>query len=212
MTKTFEQLLSDLEQHKLPRWPTTGDRLFPPPDDPFKGAQTARHPVTRLAVMKEGYWRAADLLVERAVEEGTSKNFLVYPIVFCYRQFLELSLKSTILFYGAPAGVKPNFKSHKLEVQWHDFRTVIEYWDQDEPPDPEHTATDNAVEEMVTEFAKIDPDSFRFRYATTTTGRPTPLTLEVVDLRNLRDLMEALHGYFMGVDGYLGDLASAGPP
>jgi hypothetical protein len=39
-----------------------------------------------------GYRTAADALIERVA--GMDQDALVYPIVFCYRQYLELLLKS----------------------------------------------------------------------------------------------------------------------
>ena len=49
--------------------------------------------------MAEGYKRAADLLIERAKESTQLRNMLVYPIVFCYRHYLELTLKAMLATY-----------------------------------------------------------------------------------------------------------------
>lgn len=46
--------------------------------------------------MIDGYKMAADCLVDDADDSERKRNRLIYPIVFCYRHFLELSLKHVI--------------------------------------------------------------------------------------------------------------------
>ena len=46
----------------------------------------------------EGYRRAADRLVETIFEQDL--DYLVYPILFLYRHYLEVGLKSLYLLYG----------------------------------------------------------------------------------------------------------------
>lgn len=44
----------------------------------------------------DGYKMAADELAKKIHETGVNQDYLVYPIVFLYRQHLELILKSVI--------------------------------------------------------------------------------------------------------------------
>jgi hypothetical protein len=70
--------------------------------------------------------------------------------------------------------------------------------------------SDDAVEECVAEFAKIDRNSFTFRYPTDRNGAPIAATIERLDLIELcNDVMDAIEGYFSGAYDYLNDLKKA---
>jgi hypothetical protein len=87
----FEAIL-----HRPLRWPKAGDQLFKPSGEWDGNAHIANHPTTRLVLMLGGYKRAADLLVQHATADRADRDTLVFPIIFNYRQFLELSLKYLI--------------------------------------------------------------------------------------------------------------------
>jgi hypothetical protein len=80
------------------RWPNVGDQLFKPSNVWMGDAMLAGHASTRLALMTAGYKHAGDALVERALELRAERDFLVYPIIFCYRHYLELALKNSFTF------------------------------------------------------------------------------------------------------------------
>jgi hypothetical protein len=44
----------------------------------------------------QGFRLAADLAVEHVVTTGNDQDSLVYPVVFGYRQYLELRLKGLL--------------------------------------------------------------------------------------------------------------------
>ena len=159
-----------------------------------------------MVLMLTGYKRAADSLVKQAVEDTADRDTLVFPIIFNYRQFLELSLKYLISTYGRTVGVDPIWKSHDLTKLWTQFEAVLQAFGSDD----EDGAT-AAVGRLVAEFATVDPGSFSFRYPVDTQGRPIELAHGYMDLSVLADVMEGVDGYFTGCDGYLDALASAGP-
>lgn len=70
---------------------------------------------------------------------------------------------------------------------------------------------DAVVAEIIAEFAKVDPQSFSYRYPVDKKGNLVNLAFEEVDLQRLADVMQGLDGYFSGCDGYLDNLQSAGP-
>ena len=133
------------------------------------------------------------------------RDALVYPIIFNYRQFIELELKYLIATYGLTVGVEANWKSHKLEDLWKAFTDVLDRYGSEDPQ-----GTDPVVARIVAEFAKVDPRSFSYRYPVDTQGNPIPIAHEELDLAVLADVMKALEGYFSGCDGYLDHLQSAG--
>jgi hypothetical protein len=195
----------DLMQRPF-RWPKADDRLFQVSARWDGNAVLAEHPHSRMVLMLTGYKRAADSLVKQAVEDTADRDTLVFPIIFNYRQFLELSLKYLISTYGRTVGVDPIWKSHDLTKLWTQFEAVLQAFGSDD----EDGAT-AAVGRLVAEFATVDPGSFSFRYPVDTQGRPIELAHGYMDLSVLADVIEGVDGYFTGCDGHLDALASAGP-
>lgn len=187
------------------RWPRAGDKLFKESDRPHDDAVVGQ-PYGRLLIMAEGYKDAADRLVERVKENPIARDFLVYPIVFCYRQYLELMLKYFLQTYGRYADERPNWKTHKLDQLWLSFKRILAWFQT-----PDLAQTDATVAACVAEFAKIDPDSFSFRYPTDTKGDPLPLDVGTFSLDQLYDVMEGIGNYFTGTDGLLSDYVDSMP-
>lgn len=149
---------------------------------------------------------AADLMVARAGADYQDKDLLVFPIIFNYRHYIELSLKSLIADYGPVVGVDANWKTHDLLVLWQTLKDVFDLYGIDDPD-----GTDSIVTSMIDEFAKVDPGSFSFRYPRDRNGNQIPMAHNEVDLAAMADAMKALEGFFSGCDGYLDSLKSAGP-
>lgn len=94
---------------------------------------------------------AADELVELMVPD-----LYVFPIMFCYRQYLELSLKN--ICYKVMN--KDDYirlvrrASHKLPELWSIVKEKMNFSDDD----------NSYINELVVFFDNIDRDSFSFRY------------------------------------------------
>jgi len=188
------------------RWPRKGDRPFTQSANWQDNAYIETHTHARMVMMMTGYKKGADLMVETAKADRRERDILVYPIIFNYRQFIELSLKYLIATYGGAVGVEANWKSHDLAKLWPAFIAMLEGYGHDDPEAVEHV-----VAEIVAEFSKVDPGSFSYRYPVDTKGRPIPIAHHELDLDTLADVMEAVEGYFDGCDGYLDNLRSARP-
>lgn len=188
------------------RWPKSGDRPFTRSSNWQDNAYLEKHAGGRLVMMMTGYKEGADLMVEKAAKQRGDRDVLVFPIVFNYRQFIELSLKFLIAQYGGRVGIPANWKSHDLGELWKTFQRVL---NGNGHSNADHA--DLAVEEVIAEFAKVDPDSFSYRYPVDTKGTPIPLEHEQLDLATLADVMAALENYFSGCDGYLDASQGAGP-
>jgi hypothetical protein len=197
----FEEML----QTEL-RWPTAGDMPFVTAEDRRENANIAEDEFTRFVLMMEGYKKAADLMVAQAAANRFDRDYLVCPIIFNYRQFLELSIKYLIATYGRTVGIKPVWKSHDLVSLWKLYGEMLELYGT---PDPD--VADPIVAGIVAEFAKIDPGSYSYRYPVDTNGRPIPITYGDLHLPTLADVMNGVAGYFTGSDGYLSELQSAAP-
>lgn len=183
------------------RWPKRGDRAFTASDDWQRNAQISKGVHGRLVIMMTGYKKAADQLVEATHRSGYDRDTLVYPIMFMYRQFIELELKYIISTYGRSVGVPENWKTHDIRHLWTEFVKVLARYDVKDPDD-----TDSAVSSIIAEFAKVDPQSYSYRYPVDIYGNEIPVGVEVLDLGALKDVMEGVEGYFTGCDGYLDHL------
>jgi hypothetical protein len=94
------------------------------------------------------YKNAADQLVSYVSKNRDIAYEYAYPIIFLYRHYLELKLKS----------IKPTFKNN------HPFEPLLDHlleW-SDHPRIPQWVR--NALKDRVNEFKIIDNSSMRFRY------------------------------------------------
>ncbi len=188
------------------RWPKPGDKLFQVSPHWDGNAYVADHPHSRMVMMMNGYKRGADLMVERATSYPPDRDTLVFPIIFNYRQYLELYLKYLISYYGLTLGVEAIWDSHDLARLWARFEEILE--GSGAADDDGATA---AVVQIIAEFATVDPRSFSYRYPVDTKGQAIELAHEHLDLVALADVMKGVDGFFSGCDGYLDALQSAGP-
>ncbi|BAZ94055.1 polyribonucleotide nucleotidyltransferase [Thiohalobacter thiocyanaticus] len=199
--KSFEDILTTEF-----RWPTAGDKPFVVADDPFDNANIADNEFTRLVLMMTGYKEAADLMVERSANDRPARDTLVFPIIFNYRQFLELTLKYQLATYGPAVGIRANWETHDLAALWSEFLAMLERYGTEDPDE-----ADPVVGEIILEFAKIDPRSYSYRYPVDRKGNPVPVAYSDLHLPTLADVMKAVDGYFTGCDGYLDQLRAASP-
>jgi len=199
--KSLEDIL-DIEF----RWPRQGDKPFVVSNDPLDNTNIAGDGLIRLVLMMEGYKKAADLMVEATADDRYKRDMLVFPIIFNYRQFIELELKYHLAMYGPTVGIEPRWNTHHLDQLWQAFLEMLEHYGT---PDPDEA--DPIVGNVVMEFAKIDPGSYSYRYPVDRKGNPIPVAYSDLHLPTLSDVMNALAVYFTGCDGYLDSLLNASP-
>lgn len=183
------------------RWPRPEDRPFVEAADWRENASVAPDARQRLALMTDGYKQAGDLMVRATEQDRHLRDFLVFPIIFNYRQFLELSLKYQLATYGPNVGIKPNWKTHHLEQLWLEFVPMLEAYGTSDPDE-----ADPIVGAIVAEFAKIDPGSYSYRYPVDKGGNPIPVAYADLHLPTLADVMSAVANYFNGCHGYFDNL------
>ena len=186
--KSFEDLLNTEF-----RWPRLGDRAFVVADDPLEDVNIAEDGFTRLVLMMEGYKKAADLMVQASDNDRPTRATLVFPIIFNYRQFLELSLKYQLATYGPAVGIEANWKSHDLATLWTEFLKMLQRYGTKDPDE-----ADPVVGEIILEFAKIDPGSYSYRYPVDRLGRPLPVAHGDLHLPTLAEVIDGVAAYFRG--------------
>lgn len=110
-------------------------------------------------VYADGFLRAAEILVEN-VRTTYELNTVIFPVLFLYRQFIELSLKETIGYgryldesqHGAP-------QNHDLKNLWNEAKVCIQNHTTDL-----HKDQLQKVERVVLEMHELDSTSEASRY------------------------------------------------
>lgn len=182
-------------------WHKQGDSLFMAGDDWWNNACLYLYH-DNWDVYATGYKRAADVLVEHVNDTQSNQDILVYPVVFLYRQYLELRLKKSIIMDGNQlldlSSAKP-LSHHRINELWKDCRSI---------PEGPITDLDN-VGECIAQLSAKDTSSFVFRYPLSKDGKPSITDLRLINLRNLSEVLARTASLFdscgMALSGYLDD-------
>ena len=186
--------MSDLA-YDQPLWPRASD-------NPFKIESQSRL-VARVNFTHdqpwggyaEGFRRLAELGVAHIEQAGHSHDYLVYPIVFGYRHFIELSLKEII---------RNATRFLDLPVVVPHIHNLADLWDVAEPLlkeiEPQSDPTYRDVRDCLARLAELDPISECFRYPVKRNGDATlPPDLKNLDLGQVRDIVERLGSFLDAV-------------
>lgn len=116
----------------------------------------------------QGYRMAAHLVLRRTVRTGADQDFLAYPLVFLYRQYLELHLKLVNhLGRELHGGRVAPMNAHSLTALWDGaIQHIRRVW----PNDIQDTA---AIRADFEEFDSLDRGSYAFRFPVGTTQEPS---------------------------------------
>lgn len=156
----------------------------------------------------DGYKRAAELVCEHACGERGELDILIYPAVFLYRHYIELTLKmlleDTSELTDAPQKPKPN---HKLPGLWAQVKGLL----AEVFPESENVPPPN-VGDVIQAFAELDPGATAFRYPTTREGEQSLEGIRHINLAKLQEqlqpMIEFLEGAGAGVSHYLDEKRS----
>lgn len=168
---------------------------------PFQGAGVAKRTDERLYRMIRGFHEAGDLLAMGGARHAHRAQNLLYPVIFNYRQSLELRFKYLLMAYGPLVGEKPDFQNHGLSALWARCKQVIARLEgRLEPSDPDAFL---AVDAQIAEFDATDPGSYSFRFAHNIRGHVINLPISEINLPNLRGVMAGLHNFLECIDLHL---------
>jgi hypothetical protein len=172
-------------------WPEKGDLLFTSGDDWWHNA-CLNYMFDDWELYVIGYKKAADALVEKIKKTQRDQDFLVFPIVFLYRQYLELSLKLLVKLGNELLDENQDFpKKHELDKLWKICRSMLV---KIEPKVSQHDL--EAIDEAITQFCTIDPTSQAFRYPVLKGGdKSIPSDVRYINLRQLSDVMEKIANF-----------------
>jgi len=175
--------------------PDKSDQLFDSGDDWWHNA-CLNYTTDNWGLYIGGYMRAGDVLVDHISETHRDQDFLVFPIVFVYRQYLELRLKKLIRDMRALGNEKHAFpKTHDLSKLWADCRRLLIAL---EPTMGSEVL--EGVDEGIKQFGDLDPGSDSFRYPVHKDGEKSlPSDLKYINVRKLAEVMGKLNGFFEAV-------------
>lgn len=135
----------------------------------------------------DGYKIAADELAIKINETGVNQDYLIYPIVFLYRQHLELILKSIIksarnLLQTEEQGHPTH---HKIKDLWPLAKGLRKkVWNENPPVEFEF------IDHVIAEYSKYDPDSMAFRYPENKQGTKPNENIKHINTRHLAENIE----------------------
>jgi hypothetical protein len=177
-----------------PSWSPQIASLFTGAADDFRLIAMPQSGADAWPTYIEGYRMAARLVLHRVVRKGSDQDFYVYPLVFLYRQYLELQLK-LVVYLGRQlhGGRGRPTTTHSLTALWD---AAIEHIARRWPNDATDTS---AIRADLAEFDALDRGSYAFRYPVGTSEEPSlPAELQRFNLRAFAQRAEEIGQYLEG--------------
>ena len=144
----------------------------------------------------EGYKKAADVLISQVADTAKNQDYLVYPIVFLYRQHIELLLKKIIKSGRYLLEEKPSYpKHHLINDLWALAKEIMNKVEK-----KSISKEFDIVDQVILELATTDPESFSFRYPTDKKGNKSNPQLRYINLRKFGELLGEISSLLGGVD------------
>ena len=144
-------------------YPQKNDVLIKKPSDYSSLSMVRQSNNLKEILIPEGYYTIAiDTLIKaQNSNNNITKDSLIFPILFCFRHYLEIIMKDTIRkFKIANNEITPEQigydKEHSLLTIWNQLKKYIQQT---------QTVECQAFEKLINEINRIDNKSFSFRYA-----------------------------------------------
>jgi hypothetical protein len=189
--------MSILEEHlKNLNWPDKKKSLFSKRKDWWNFARIEITSMDEgLSIYSQAYKDAADRLVEHTQSDRTSLNFMVFPILFLYRHYIELALKEIILSASEYLEKEQkNTNIHTLSKLWEEAKKLIFEVDLEIPNDEII-----AIENQILQFHKLDKSSETFRYPFDRQGNVFKNLSDYINIENVREIVDGLHAWCFGL-------------
>ena len=182
-------------------FPEPGDRLFRDNADHALDKAFINYFSNAIDQYILGYQQAAEALINLSLEDRTKKDVLIYPIIFIYRQYVELRLKECIGTLNFCIHGKREFPNHHyLDKLWEAFKDLYK--------EAGESITDNDFKNMdrlILEFYSKDPTSMVFRYPSDKKGK-TFLAKTEIDIRNFSEVMVKVSAFLDACSDFIANL------
>jgi len=183
--------------------PNAADRLFPRAAEEHGHARIVHDAVGGWFVYSSGYKDAADIVVNQLKQSQRQQDFLVYPVMFLYRHYLELTIKGLIVVAWRLLDIaaEDDLQTHDIRHYWAMCQTLLR---EISPGDSVEEQTQ--IGRLIDEFCKHDASSFAFRYPVTKPDKRTKeraLTLDalhIVDLQNVQGVIAKIAVFLSGAE------------
>jgi hypothetical protein len=191
-------LMSVLEyQLKNLKWPKFDQSLFKTEDD-FNWMNACIDSISneeKFYIYAEGYREAAEIVFNNLDSKDRYIDILIYPIVFLYRQSIELFLKDIIITGNKIQCIPQEYpKNHILNKLWQEakimiIKTITNYDKKDI----------FVIDKLIDDFDKIDPFSFAFRYPENKNGSKSLENIKKINLKNFHEVVLGILNFLDGV-------------
>jgi len=148
--------------------------------------------------IQNGYASSSALLLTiiRLSNNRYFRECYIFPALFCLRQYLELTMKDSILFFRlrrkmAYAG-ESNLEGHDLALLWNNLKMYFDKYDSQV----------NNIERLIIEFNSFDSNGELFRYGSSLTKKVLNKDVDIplVDIDILYNRVIQLYSFFEGVN------------
>lgn len=183
---------------------TENDRIFTDSNGITDPWLRGNRSFTEIALPRSYMNTALDLLsFSNMANDNLTKDGYLYPALFCFRQYLELTMKDSIHYFKVYRGETSDSLLgydgvHSLKDMWNSLSFYLE------------ESEDNIiVEKLIYDFHKIDPTSTRFRYSYGVEKNLITQKKELIvpyndvgfiNVVNLRNVMLKLYRYFESIN------------
>lgn len=169
-------------------FPQTSDILFKEEVPPDYGAWL-KNTGNKFFLYSEGYKEAGKRLYEFCSKNRFYVNTLIYPIVFNYRQFIELRLKELIIMGYRLLDINKDFANeHSLLKLWVTYKNDV----LANIGNVESEILNN-IERIISQFNTEDPKSMSFRYPISNSSqRNEYINRDTIDLDNFKKVIDKL--------------------
>ncbi len=134
--------------------------------------------------------KASDILVEYLQQQRDDS--LVPPVIFGYRQCLELRIKALTATINNLETGEPDFKKgHYLNDLWRDIRSQLH-----KQVEQEEKEALQVVEQVIMEFHSVDKIGDGFRY-------PDKIEQFYIDLSNMREVLDRVSVFLCSLNDKL---------
>jgi len=144
-----------------------------------------------------GYYESGNNISEQLFINNDHIDLKVYPIVFLYRQYIELMIKHLYLSASSILlGEPKRLGNHKIYDKWESLLAIMKAESQLELDDKDFTE----ISKMIKEFEDIDPKGETFRYPISNDGVLHLQDIIHINIKILYDNMKKIYECFEDLD------------